>query len=590
MFAKMKKKFFLVLCLLLIGVVYFLSTSDYEHSNDKIYYGGDVLTMRDSAQTVEAIYVKNGKIIETGSKESILKLKNKHTQLIDLQGKTLMPGFFDAHGHLDFATIKYDMVNISGFTNRTPESVWKIVREHAQKAPKKEWIFYHGLDPILTKGLESPTLAFLDSIAPNNPIVLITQAAHVFYANRLAFSELGITDKTPNPTSNSYYERDANGKLTGAIIEQAALEPFRLKLQEKIKASFATNSQKMMQRNASKGITSIITMGVLTANKKMLMLYEHISAEKPKPLSNLFQFMGKLPKRVPITRHFVYLREADHELLPQKVENGDDFYKIMGIKMWYDGSPYSGSMYLRQAYARSNFTINGIHLNPNHHGEGLLTPDTLQKLLIKYQSAGWKVAIHCQGDRAIDEAMKAFENVHKQKPLNTYRHRLEHCMLLDTAWMGSMRRMNITPSFHINHVLYYGDFLKSDILGDERAEKVFPIHSFSKQNVPFSLHSDQPQYEADPLSLASTAVNRQTEAGSKINAKEGISVWEALKSVTINVAWQLHMEDKLGSIEKGKYADLVILNKNPLKIAPEQLSSIQVLETIVAGNTIWSTR
>jgi predicted amidohydrolase YtcJ len=583
----MKKKILWVLCTLLIGVGYWVSTSDYDHSNDTIYYNGDIITMKDSAQTVQAIYVKNGKIMEVGNQETVFKLKNNHTQLIDLQGKTLMPGFFDAHGHLDFATIKYDMVNISGFTNRTPESVWRIVRDRALNAPKGEWIFYHGLDPILSKGLESPTLSFLDSIAPNNPIVLITQAAHVFYANSRAFSELGITDKTPNPTSNSYYERDANGKLTGAIIEQAALEPFRLKLQQKIKASFAPNSQKMMQRNASKGITSIITMGVLTANKQMLMLYEHLSAEKPKPLTNLFQFMGKLPKRVPITRHFLYLREADHDLLPKSVQNGDDFFKIMGIKLWYDGSPYSGSMYLRQAYARSNFTINGIHLNPNHHGEGLLNPDTMQRLVTKYQSAGWKMAIHCQGDRAIDEAMQAFENLHKQNPLNTYRHRLEHCMLLDTALMASMRKMNITPSFHINHVLYYGDFLKSDILGDERAEKVFPIHSFSKQNVPFSLHSDQPQYEADPLSLASTAVNRQTEAGSKINAKEGISVWEALKSITIHVAWQLHMEDKLGSIEKGKYADLVILDKNPLKIEPQKLASIRVLETIVAGKRIF---
>lgn len=271
------KKILLIALLLLVASAAYIALSDYNHDNDLIYYGGDIVTMKDSTDKVEAIYIKNGKIIATGTKEAIVKLKTDQTKLIDLQGKILMPGFFDAHGHLDFATIKYEMVNISGFTNRTPDSVWKIVREAAQKAPKGEWVFYHGLDPILTKGLASPTLPFLDSIAPSNPIVLITQAAHVFYANSQAFSELGITEKTPNPNSNSYYEKGADGKLTGAIIEQAALEPFRLKLQAKIKGAFAQKSLKMMQRNASKGITSIITMGVLTANKNLLMLYEHLS-------------------------------------------------------------------------------------------------------------------------------------------------------------------------------------------------------------------------------------------------------------------------------------------------------------------------
>lgn len=583
----MKKTIGIIAFLVLAIVGAYCFFYDYKQDNDIIYYGGDIVSMRDSTDKIEAIYVKNGKIIETGTQETIFKLKTANTQVIDLQGKTLMPGFFDAHGHLDFATVKYQMVDISGFTNRTPESVWKIVAENVQKAPKGEWVFFHGLDPILTKGLASPTIQFLDSIAPNNPIVLITQAAHVFYANSPAFADLKITDKTPNPTSNSYYEKGADGKLTGAIIEQAALEPFRLKLQEKIKVAFAANSQKMMQRNASHGITSIITMGVLTADKKMLLLYNHLSGRNAKPLNNFLQVIGKLPKRVPNNRHFMYLREADNTLLPENVDNGDDFCKIMGIKMWYDGSPYSGSMYLRQAYIRSNFTINGIHLTPTHQGEGLMKPEQMRDLVEKYQSKGWKVAVHCQGDRALDEAMQAFEELHKKSPLNAFRHRLEHCMLLDTALMASMKKMNLTPSFHINHILYYGDFLKSDVLGDERAEKVFPMQTFTKQNVPFSLHSDQPQYEADPLSLASTAVNRKTEAGTIINPKERISIWDALKSITINVAWQLSMEDKLGTIEKGKYADFVVLDKNPLKNAPEMMSSIKVLETIVAGNTVW---
>jgi len=135
--------------------------------------------------------------------------------------------------------------------------------------------------------------------------------------------------------------------------------------------------------------------------------------------------------------------------------------------------------------------------------------------------------------------------------------------------------------------LYYGDFLKSDIIGEERVNMMFPIKSVAEQGIPYSLHADMPQFYPNPLVLASTSINRMTESGLLVNGKERVSIYQALKSITIDAAWQLHLENKLGSIEKGKYADLVILDKNPLKTPPEMISSIKVLETIVAGNTTW---
>ncbi|HRF40895.1 MAG TPA: amidohydrolase family protein, partial [Saprospiraceae bacterium] len=197
------------------------------------------------------------------------------------------------------------------------------------------------------------------------------------------------------------------------------------------------------------------------------------------------------------------------------------------------------------------------------------------------------VAVHAQGDRANDEVVDVFKKIHAKNAINHYRHRIEHCMLLPKERLSDMKNMSITPSFHINHILYYGDFLDKEILGEERAARIFPLQSTLEAGLPYSLHADMPQFVPSPLALAHTSVHRQTESGAVYNENERVSVMQALKSITIHAAWQLHLEDKLGSIEKGKYADLVILDQNPLKTTSEQMTSIRVLETIVAGNTVW---
>jgi predicted amidohydrolase YtcJ len=576
--------------LLIVGIlaatIYHFATTDFDHSNDVIYFGGDIVTMNDSLPSVEAVLVKDGKIIATGYKSAIMLLKSAQTQLIDLKGNTLLPGFFDAHGHIDIATIFHDMTDISGFKHKTPASVWQTLAEKVKNTPKGEWIFCKGYDPILTKYEQPPSIVFLDSIAPNNPVVLISQSLHSYYANSQAFAGVGITNKTPDPSSASFYEKDAKGQLTGLVVEPAALEPFRLKLTELLKTKFVAHTQDQMLDNAKRGITSTVTMGLTTSNKNILTLYEHLSAQKPKALYNLLRLIGKLPDRKPTLRHFVYLRNGDTDLLPENKDNGDDFFKIMGVKMWYDGSPYIGSMYLQKPYIQSKLTKDGFHLIPSHQGEALIKPEVFRTLVEKYQAKGWQVAVHCQGDQAIAEIMAEFEKINQKTNIAAYRHRLEHCLLLPTDAMPSMKKMSITPSFHINHILYYGEALKNDILGNDRVQKIFPIKAFTEQQTPFSLHADQPMYEANPLSLVSTAVNRSTEAGLVISPNQRISVWQALRAVTIDAAWQLHLEQKLGSIEKGKYADFVILDKNPLKVTPQYISKIQVLETIVAGNRL----
>lgn len=321
--------------LVLLGFIsYFLLTKDYSHENEIIYFGGNIITMKDTTNQVDAIFVKDGKIIETGKKDDIFKLKTPNTQLVDLRGKTLMPGFFDPHGHFDLATVFAGMIDISGVKYRKAADVLNIMKTTCKNAKPDDWIFFYGLDPVLTKDIKSPTIQYLDSIAPDKNVIVITKALHVFYANSKAFAALGITDKTPDPSKGSYYERDSTGKLTGGIVEQAALEPVKLKIQEIAKRDYLVNTQKVMNDYAKIGVTSIVNMGLTNTNKNIITLYEHLAAYQPKPLSNALQLIGKLPERQPASRIFLYLRKEYDSFLPEKVEKGDDFFKIIGIKLW----------------------------------------------------------------------------------------------------------------------------------------------------------------------------------------------------------------------------------------------------------------
>lgn len=584
----MKKILFaIILVVLFLGI--FLSVKDYDHSNEVIIFGGDIITMDEKYPNPEAVFVKDGIIKAVGALDEIEKLKSQNTKNIDLKGQTLMPGFIDPHGHLDQAVVYKSLVDLNGIVNKKQKDVWDIVSQSIKNTPKGEWIFFKDLNPILTEDLEI-TLPFLDSIAPDHPVLLITMANHAFYANSKAFKEVGITKYTPDPSKDSYYQRDSLGNLTGLFIEQAAIEPFRPKIQAKIKTDFIKNLNAVLEENASLGITGIVSMGLLFANENTLKLYQHLFAEKSSALLNGLEIIGKLPERKPTIRNFIYLKRQDDHLLPESSKEGDDFYKILGIKFWYDGSPYAGSMLMRKAYLQSKFTIDGLGLKTDHVGEAIYKEGEFDQYVSKYVKSGWKIAVHCQGDRAINEAVSIFSNIHKNTPIHDQRIRIEHCLMLPHETMSDMKRMNISPSFHINHLLYYGDFLKSDILGEERAARILPVKKFTETGVPYSLHADQPMFNPYPLLLASTAINRKTASGTLVGESEKISVYEALKSITIHSAWQINMEDKLGSISTGKYADLVILDKNPLKVDPYDISKIKVQKTFVAGHIIWETK
>lgn len=585
----MKRKLLILFAFLGLGLVgYFYISKDFKKTKDTIYFNATIITLDEQFPQAQAMLVKDGIITALGTNAEITKLKTDDILSVDLKGATILPGFIDSHTHVALSAFLESMVDLSGFTHKTNEAVWNHLKKSINDKKTGDWVVCKGLDPILTEDLIAPNMAFLDKIAPNNPLVIISQSLHTYWANSKAFELTGITKESKNPSKSSYYEKDANGNLTGLIAEQKAFAPFLEQLKKGALSSkkLVNSTASVLKNYAKNGNTTIVSAGLTINDAKPLRLYEHLSNNKPSFINQVLATFGMLPKRTQNPRHFIYIRYDRAFLLPKEKNQNNDFYNIIGIKHWYDGSPYTGSMYIEEPYMISEFNQNKLHIPEGSRGQPLIKKENLIQFIKDYHRKGWQIAIHTQGDIANKNVLEAFSEVNKTLDTKNGRHRIEHCLLLSDSSLTTMKALHITPSFHINHLYFYGKALKENIIGDQRANKILPLLSAQNKGIKFSLHADQPMFESNPLRLIQTAVERQTKEGDTLGFNQKISTLNALKAMTINAAWQIHMEDKIGSLKKGKYADFVILDKNPLIVPIHQIQDIKILKTVVNGNAV----
>ena len=581
-----RKPIILVILFLLLLSGYFYITNDFKKTTATIYTNGTIITLEKEMPLAEAMLVENGIIKAIGNNNEILKLQTNQNK-VDLKGATILPGFIDPHTHVALSAFLANMVDLSGFTHKTNQEVWSYLRATVKTKKSGKWIVGKGIDPILVKDLQSPNLAFLDKISPDNPLILISQSLHTYWVNSKTFEKVGITKETKNPSKTSYYERDSLGNLTGLIAEQEAFLPILEQLRKEVITSKAliNATTKVVKEYAKNGNTTIVSAGITINDAKPLRLYKYLSTDKPSFTNQLLATFGMLPKRTQNPRHFIYVRFDKAFLLPDK-KTSNDFYNIIGVKHWYDGSPYTGSMYLEEPYLVSNLTKNGLHIPKGYRGKPLIKDTDLVRFIKKYHTKGWQIAIHTQGDIANRKVLEAFKKASKNVDISSRRHRIEHCVLLSETSLNTIKELGITPSFHINHLYYYGHALQQDILGNERAQKILPIGAAQANKIIYSMHADQPMFKSKPFRLIQTAVERQTKEGDTLGYKQRISVLDGIKAMTINAAWQINMENKIGSLKKGKYADFIILDKNPLTIPIKKLQDIQILQTFVNGNKV----
>ncbi|WP_341225325.1 amidohydrolase [uncultured Arcticibacterium sp.] len=572
----------------LLFISYLFLRQDFKKAPPTLYSNGHIITLNPNEPLAEAMFIEDGKVIAIGTNKALEHYSSKSESQVDLKGATVMPGFIDPHTHFSISMFMSEMHDLSGFKFKSNDEVWAAFENIVEKSEKGEWIICKGIDPILIPDLIPPSIAYLDKIAPENPVLFFSQSLHSYWANSKAFEIVKIDKTTPQPSKHSYYGKDQNGNLNGSIVEQEAVKPFFDILKSEVLTSkkLSTAASKVMTDYAKNGNTTIVSAGITIQDKKPLILFKNLSINKPSLIGSLLEKVGVFPKRQQRPRHFMYMRHDMEHLMPEPHQERNDFYDILGIKHWYDGSPYIGTMYLNAPYLNTELTNAKLHIPIDSKGTALIKKDSLKAFIKENHLKGWQIAIHTQGDAAINEVIDAFEELEEELDFSKSRHRLEHCVLFPSENLARLKRLNLTPSFHINHLYYYGDALKADILGEERTETILPLNTFTANEIKYSLHADQPMFESNPFSLIQTAVERKTTSGDTIAANQTISILEAIKALTINAAWQINMEDKLGSLEKGKYADFIILDKNPLKSKPSELRDIKCLKTYINGNLV----
>ena len=533
---------------------------------DLIFFGGDILTMDDNQPVVEAIAVENGRITAIGTKENIIKLRTWKTKIVNLQGKTLMPGLIEAHCHPIATAVLSQVVNISGFTYNSREEIMATIGAAVEKASPGKWVLAFGWDPVLVKDLRNPTLAELDSISTEVPIFILTQMMHQAFVNNAVYKTAKITRNTPDPPGGGTFLKDVDGNLNGVIYEFSALQKILKKMPKTPQGTAELLLNLQYAQYAKAGYTTIAALGPVNIAGYPL------------------NFMASLSQNanVPV-RSFVYplKKQLDRSAWPSGY--GNDHFRIKGVKLYMDGSPYTGGAAFAEPYLNTEVTLKRMKLQPNHRGKVNYSEASLLQTLTKYHNSGYQIAIHAQGEIAIQMILNAFTEIMENYPRPDHRHRLEHNALITKNQIIQAQKLGLTLSFFMDHVYYYGEQLPQ-IVGPDRAARFMPLGSAFAVGHRASIHTDNPATPVDPFRVISTAVTRKTkDRGYILGSTERVTINDALKAVTINAAWQLFEDHQRGSITVGKAADFVLLSHNPLRIQPENIKNISALCTWIDG-------
>ncbi len=533
---------------------------------DLIFFGGDILTMDDNQPVVEAIAVEDGRITAIGTKENIIKLRTWKTKIVNLQGKTLMPGLIEAHCHPIATAVLSQVVNISGFTYNSRAEIMATISAAVEKASPGKWVLAFGWDPVLVKDLRNPTLAELDSISTEVPIFILTQMMHQAFVNNAVYKTAKITRNTPDPSGGGTFLKDVDGNLNGVIYEFSALQKILKKMPKTPQGTAELLLNLQYAQYAKAGYTTIAALGPVNIAGYPL------------------NFMASLSRNADVpVRSFVYplKKQLDRSAWPSGY--GNDHFRIKGVKLYMDGSPYTGGAAFAEPYLNTEVTLKRMKLQPNHRGKVNYSEASLLQTLTKYHNAGYQIAIHAQGEIAIQMILNAFTEIMENYPRPDHRHRLEHNALITKNQIIQAQKLGLTLSFFMDHVYYYGEQLPQ-IVGPDRAARFMPLGSAFAVGHRASIHTDNPATPVDPFRVISTAVTRKTkDRGDILGPTERVTINDALKAVTINAAWQLFEDDQRGSITVGKAADFVLLSHNPLRIQPENIKNISALCTWIDG-------
>jgi predicted amidohydrolase YtcJ len=518
----------------------------------------NVITVDTNKPRAEAFAVAGGKFVIVGNDREVAELIGPKTKVLELAGKTVVPGFIDAHAHPGPEYPEespWASVDCRPDKVRTIEALIAALERKAKRTPLGQWVT--GSRYQETKLGRHPTRWDLDRASTNHPIIISHSSGHQSVCNSLALALAKVTRETVDPPGGKFV-RGEDGELTGLVQERAAgvvraAGPARLDApQSETRAGY----HRTFRRFLSRGITTV-----------------HVAGTSPQGGQAL---ENARTKELPL-RFYMMLRESsvDEAARLKKERAGDTNVWYGGIKLFHGNSLSGQTCWLSKPYEG----------RPDYFGvPPARSQESLNQLILKVHSAGLQVCVHSNGDREIEMVLNAIENALRTQPRPDHRHRIEHCSVVTARIVERMKRLGVVAVPH-SYIWEHGD--KMDAYGEWRWDWMHAARSFLDAGIPVAGHSDDPVSDANPLLRIQDMVTRTSAEGKAYGAKQRVSVEEALRAWTLGGAFASFAEAQVGSISVGKLADFVVLSDDPTRVKPQMIKDIVVERTVVGGSVVW---
>ena len=521
-----------------------------------ILYNANILTVDDRRPRAQAVAIADGRFLAVGGNEKIRALAGGKTKKIDLAGKTIVPGFIDAHTHpavagrMHLRQVDCDLRSISAIQN--------AIRERAAKTPPGQWVLGFKYDDTKTADGHPLTLADLDAAVTTHPVFISHRGGHTAYVNSRALELAGVTNDTPDPAGGRFDRDPATHKHNGRVSERATEVFDKLIPEVSSREDYRAGVKLISQMMSRAGITSAHDA---YGSHEDLRAYQDAHAA------------GELSVRI-----YCLIGHAEIDRMLEaglRTGFGNEWVRIGAMKMTCDGSISERTARLSQPYVG----------RPDDFGIQVMTEEELYAKARKAHEADWQIGVHANGDVAIDMVLRIYERLQREHPRRDPRFRLEHCTLINDELVRRIRALGAIPTPFAAYVYYHGE--KFHDYGADRLERMFALRSFLDAGIRVAPGSDYPPGPFEPMMAMQSAVTRTDSKGNVWGAKQRISIEEALRTQTLHGAYASFEEDLKGSIDRGKLADLVVLGRDPLHEPPGSLISIPVERTMVGGQWVF---